>query len=117
MTDPRLATLETIVDGAAIELFNQALARVMENTDDLNTDHKPKRMIRLDFTFKVDDSRRAGHVLLECKTVLAPVKGVASQIYIGRHKGELVMVEPLRQEELFTEPAGKPEAVAVQPGA
>ena len=114
MVDPRLMGLDNIADGAAVELFKEALKRVIQNTEDLNTESKPARKIRLEFTFKVDDSRRAGHVNIECKTALAPVRGVATQSYIGRHRGELVGVEPLRQEEMFTEPAGRPAAVAME---
>jgi hypothetical protein len=112
MEDPKVITLAGIADGAALELWQNALADVLRNIEDPNTDVKHKRAIRLDFIFTcADEERRVGDVEVRCSTKLAGVKGVKTLVYIGRHQGQLVAVEQPRQQDLFPAPGGELKAI------
>lgn len=104
--EPKLLTLSNIHHGAAGEMFTGALDQVLENIADLNTDHKTKRAIRLDFTFVTNEERNVSDVVIQCGTKLAGMKGVQSFVHLGKHGGKKVAVEQPTQEEMF--PASKP---------
>lgn len=104
---PKELTLAEIHEGAALEMFEGALANVLENIRDLNTDHKAKREIKLSFVFVTNEERNVSDVVINCGTKLAGMKGVQSLIYIGKHEGRTVAVEQPRQEDLFPQPGGK----------
>ena len=107
---PQVVTLASLGDGAALELWQNALGRVLENIEDPNTDQAPKRRITLEFTFTCDDERRVGDVDIRCTTKLPSVRGVRTLVFYGKHKGELVAVEQPRQVALFPEPSRAPVA-------
>lgn len=112
MPDPqKFVTLYSLADGAAAELFQAALTRVLENIQDPNTDHKAKRAIDLKFEFDCNEDRQVGAVGIKCSTKLGGVKGVTAIVFYGRQSGELVALEQPRQQSMFPEPAGKPVAV------
>jgi cell division protein FtsX len=102
---PKELTLAGLHDGAALEMFENALAQVLENITDLNTDHKEKREIRLTFQFTTNDERNVTDVVVKAATKLAGIKGVQSLVYIGKHEGRTVAVEQPRQEDLFPQPS------------
>lgn len=104
-------TLSTIAKGAAEELFEVALAKVLENLTDPNTDFKKPRRITLTFDVWTDEQRREGDVEIQCTTKLQAVKGVSVGIYIGKHEGVLTAIEGPGQDDLFTQPEGRPRAV------
>jgi hypothetical protein len=113
MEDPKVITLAGLADGAALELWQAALERVLQNIEDPNTDTKTKRAIRLDVVFSVaDEERRVGDCEVRCSTKLAGVKGVKTLVYIGRHQGALVAVEQPRQQDLFPAPGGELKSIA-----
>jgi hypothetical protein len=117
MDDPKVITLAGIADGAALELWQNALDGVLRNIEDPNTDVKSKRHIRLDFLFAVaDEERRMGDVEVRCTTKLAGVKGVKTLVYIGRQQGQLVAVEQPRQQDLFPAPGGELRVMAGRKG-
>jgi hypothetical protein len=104
---PKTVTLESLHDGAAGEMWAAALARVLENIADPNTDHKTKRAITLSFVFAADEERHVGDVQVSCQTKLAGMKGVQTVIFIGKHEGRLVAVEQPRQQDMFPVPGAK----------
>jgi hypothetical protein len=112
MPEPRKLTLADIADGAAEELFAAALAKVLENIEDPNTDSAAARRIDLRFTFSADEDRRVGDVVITTSTKLAIAKGVRVGVYFGKHDGARTAVEAPKQEEMFTSPAGRPRVVA-----
>lgn len=105
--EPNVMTLPKLHDGAAVEMFQDALTSVLKNIEDLNTDHKSKREIRLTFQFAANEERNVSDVMIQCGTKLAGMKGVQSLVYIGKHKGETIAVEQPRQDEMFPQPKGK----------
>lgn len=102
------ATLDTLANGALLELFGAELARVLTNIQDPNTDHKAKREIALRITFKPDENRDVTDILVAASCKLAGIKAVRSQLFIGKQNGKLVAVESNpKQPGLFdpTKPA------------
>jgi hypothetical protein len=102
-----VVTLGTLADGAALELFQNALDQVLKNIDDPNTEAHARRAIRLEIGFVADEDRRVSNVEVKCTTKLAGVRGAKTLVYIGRHEGQLVAVEQPRQTDLFPKPGGK----------
>jgi len=70
-------SISGMAGGAAEELFQDALAKVLENIQDLNTDPKEKRAITLQFVFGCDEERRAGAIDVRCTTKLSPASASA----------------------------------------
>lgn len=110
--EPNLITLSGIANGAAEELFQAALRDALKNMDDPNTDWKTPRTIRLSFTMRTDEQRRAGDVEIECTTKFPGIRSVGTRVFFGRHEGQLAAAEAPRQEEMFPQAAGRPQAVA-----
>jgi hypothetical protein len=117
MEGPRTLKLDSICEGAAGELFENALEAVLANIDDANADAKATRRIVLTISFKPsDEDRRSALTAVSCVTKLAGVKPVGTVVAIGRHEGKLAAVEMAPQEELFPKPTGRPVAVNDTPG-
>jgi len=112
-TAVKQVTLSTLAEGAADELFLDALGKVLGNIRDLNTDHRFKREIVLKFVLTANEERSVGKIDVSCSTKLAGVKGLSVGVYIGQSEGLLVAVEAPRQEEMFPSPLGHPRAVAI----
>jgi hypothetical protein len=110
--DPRLVTLAGLASGAVEELWQAALAQVLENIDDPNTDADTKRKIALTFDIEPEESRKSAKITFRCAVKTAGVRAVGTSVFIGRHEGRLAAVEALAQEELFPRPAAKPALVS-----
>lgn len=91
--DERFLSLETLGQGAAVELFNDELARVLENCLDPNTPATAPRSVTLTFSITPDEDRSYGPGKIEVRSKLAPRKGVGLPVYIGRHAGKAVATE------------------------
>jgi hypothetical protein len=115
-SDVKRLRLSDMHEGAAEELFQDALVRVLENIGDPNTDYRAKRVITLTFTFTLDESRKLGAVVVATATKLAGVKGVVVPVYVGQHEGEIMVVEAPSQREMFPSPKGRVRAVAPAEG-
>ena len=109
---PKLITLSNLLDGAVEERFQDALARVLENLDDPNTDTKPARRIVVVLKVTTDDERRGATVEVSCATKLAPLRPLGSFLLLGRHEGRPAAVEALPQEQLFPKPNAQPRVLA-----
>lgn len=93
MPDENYVSLDTIGQGAAIELFNDELGKVLKNILDLNTKPTVTRRITLTVDIKPDEDRSFGTVLIQTQCKLAPSKGVGTAVYIGMKAGEPVATE------------------------
>ncbi len=111
---PEVPTLSmaNLREGAAEELFADALALVLKNMQDPNTDWKKPRQIRMTFTFAQDEARKMAAVDVDCTTKMPSVKPVSTVIYVGQDKGKLAAVEAPPQRDFFQTPAGRPQPVA-----
>lgn len=106
---PRL-TLLTVGYGAAVELFEQELKRVLENVLDPNTEPEAKRAITLKVTVTPNKERTQIGVSVEADSRLAPFRGAGSVAFIGRKRGEVIAVahDP-RQMQMSWEADGRPK--------
>lgn len=109
--DPRLVTLATLADGAVEELWQTALAHVLENIDDPNTEAGFKRKIALEFVLEPAEDRRSAKLTFRSSVKTAGIRSVGTSVFLGRHQGKPAAVEVNRQEDLFPRPAGKPALV------
>jgi hypothetical protein len=79
--------------GAAVELFNDELNRVLTNILDPNTDAKALRSLTLTVKFKPSEDRDLAGVTMEVKSKLASPKGVGTVVFIGKEAGHPVAME------------------------
>lgn len=101
-----------LLDGAVEERFQLALAAVLENINDPNTDPEKARTITIKVVFAPDKERRRCAVIVDVNEKLVGLDGLATDIYLGRHEGKLAVVEGPRQEKLFENPEpAKPRSV------
>lgn len=99
--------LATLGEGAAEELFQRELARVLDNIRDPNTQWKKPRKVVLELTIQPDEERQVGTTVIACTSKLAPTKGNQTTLYMGFREGRLVAVEQNpKQLRLDVEPAG-----------
>lgn len=104
MTDVVEVSLSNLQSGAVVELFDRALAEVLGNIRDQNTDPKAVRVIAIRVAFKpTDDQREGALIAAKVSTTLAPAKPVGGQVFIGENtEGRLVAVSyDLRQGDMF----------------
>ena len=99
-----VVTLETLADGAAAELFQSELDKVLRNIQDPNTDATAVRKVTLEVTFAPDEEREMGNVKVKATSRLAGLKGAETRVFFGRHQGQLVATEwNPKQAGLFDE--------------
>lgn len=93
MSDEKFVSLDTLAQGAAVEMFNDELSKVFENILDVNTKATAARSVTLTVTIKPDEDRTYSNLVIEAKSKVAPVKGVGLPIYVGKHAGKAVATE------------------------
>lgn len=74
MSDYTDVTLETLNNGAAMDLFDLELERVMRNIQDENTKPDAVREITLKISMKPNDDRSLVATAVSCKSKLASTK-------------------------------------------
>jgi hypothetical protein len=75
-------SLATLKNGAAIELFDEELRKVLENIADINTSPTAKREVLLKVSFKpLSDQREDISVDIAVNAKLQPIKPTATTIY------------------------------------
>ena len=102
ITKEEALSLENIKDGAAVELFQMEMKKVLKNIMDPNTEWKTKRSIRIDVDFHPDENRQLGSidVQVSCKTA-APRK-ISTNVAFGMDsKGHVEAKEFMSRGELF----------------
>lgn len=93
MADENLVSLATLSDGAAIEMFDEELQRVLDNILDVNTDPKQAREITLKVKIQPNENREMGAVSIGTVSKLAPSKSVSTVFFMGRRAGRAVATE------------------------
>lgn len=89
-----MINLETFADGALAEKVNMALAEVLSNIADPNTEWKAKRKLTVDITFVAQEDRELALLDIQTKTKLAPAKSIGTKIIIGTDgKGGIIASE------------------------
>lgn len=119
MSEPRpqepelpILDLNTLGGGAAFELFQAELERVLENVLDPNTEATDKREVQLVVTIKPTAERTEGVVLVRAKSKLAATRGAGGTIFVGRKRGQAVATtfNP-KQQQFAWDAEGKPQAL------
>jgi hypothetical protein len=105
--------LDNLAGGAVDELFQAALAQVIENTLDINTDAEAARSLTLTVKIvPVTTDRRTVNAIVQIKTSLAPANKVGTTLYFGKQGDRFVAVgDDPRQMDAFKEPAKWPAGV------
>lgn len=119
MPEKPILNLGTIGNGAAYELFERELARILQNVRDPNTNPTKKRKMNLEFTFEPYNDRSGCAIEITVKSTLCATTGVNATMYISKVEGRLqAFTQDIRQAGLF-DPKDDldDEPQAVQPGS
>lgn len=103
MSEEKYVSLDTIGQGAALEMFQAELDKVLTNILDPNTRPTTVRRITLSVDIKPDEDRSFGTVAISTAAKLAPVKAVGTAIYIGSRAGHPVATERDNRQLAFDE--------------
>lgn len=90
--DHEQVTLATLRGGAAVEMFDAELQRVLDNIMDPNTT-LVARNVTIKVTIKPDNDRGVGNVAIEVGSKLASPIPVSSRFYLGKDRGKAVAFE------------------------
>lgn len=93
MAEETVVSLDSLARGAAIERFQDALERLVENALDVNTSATKKREITLKVAVTPDKSRSMATVSISCESKLAGPEVVDTTIYLGRKNGKPTATE------------------------
>lgn len=98
--------LDTLIRGAIVERFNDALADVLANIVDLNTDDEAVRGIVLRAKLKPGEDRTRVIFTVACETKLASAKPIGTILYVGVKNGQPVAREFNPKQLTFDDAAG-----------
>jgi hypothetical protein len=111
--------LDSIGGGAAIELFNQELDKVLLNIMDVNTKACKAREITIKVVIlPTDESREKADVSIEAKSKLVNPKAFSTEIYMGMQGNEFKAVEDSAVEQRlpFNQAKSNIEQIVAQGG-
>jgi len=92
MVDAVVVTLETLAGGAAAELWDAELRKVLENIRDENTDPDEKRELTLKVTIAPTPDREGLNTSVKVTSKLAGFRPIPVHLHMGRKDGQLVAV-------------------------
>jgi hypothetical protein len=95
-------SLEQLAEGAAGELFEREMQRVLGNILDPNTDWKKRREITLKFIIAANEDRESAILAVDANSKIAPARPHVQPIFLGRRNGRMVAVSRI-QHALFPE--------------
>lgn len=95
--------LSGLKDGAVDEVYQAALAKVLENIYDPNTKAALKRKLVVTMVLKPSKDRSTAEVDIEVKTQLAPPLPIETVLVLAHEDGAVVGREP-KQAALFHDP-------------
>lgn len=86
--------LQTIQNGAIVDLFNEELKKVLANIEDINTSAGSARTITIKIAIKPDDTRRSAKIQLSVDSSLAKSSPSIGLLYLDKdEKGKLAAYE------------------------
>jgi hypothetical protein len=108
LPNEHVVSLISLNQGAAVEMFDNALKKVLDNIADPNVDPETTRQISLVVKFAPAKNSKSAAVSIECGTKLAAQKPAGTTVFFGKVEGELKAVEAdPNQGLLFDESATK----------
>lgn len=110
MSKKEMVTLENLGGGAASEMFQGSLEKVIENIINPNTKAETTRVITLKMKVKPDKKQRTLCVIeLSCEEKLATVLPFETAMFVGMDQGVVAATEYApKQETLFDQSTEKP---------
>lgn len=90
---PEPVTLASLSNGAALERFDDELAKVFENILDPNTKAEALRSVTLTVKIKPSENRDIGATEFVVTAKIAAPKPIATVLFIGRKNGKIVAEE------------------------
>jgi len=109
MHQTETVSLDNICGGAAKELFDHEMERILANIADINTDADKRRRITLQFDFKPLPDRTGASISFSVNSKPAPVAQVKSTIFLIRKDGKLAAYSAdVNQGHLYTEESQEP---------
>ncbi|AFG37649.1 hypothetical protein [Spirochaeta africana] len=103
--DQREVTLQTINNGAILDLFSEELDALLENIADDNTDAEKARSITIKVTVKPTKDRAMAETKVEVNSKLAPLKP---------HESFVLLSSDGRRVKAYTaDPGGQPDLPGV----
>lgn len=82
-TELKEVSLETLGNGAAVELFNEELRKVLDNIADPNTPQKTSRMITLKVKITPNEERNGAAVEIAASSHLVANKPYGTYFFVG----------------------------------
>lgn len=118
MIKTETVSLDTLKNGAVKERFDMAMAQVIMNVLDLNTDWSKTRKITLTLTIKPNEERDACDVKINSDVKLAPVAALSTEFFIGKKGDQCVALErSIKQGDLVSETPFPPGVEPIHKGA
>ena len=116
--NPETVSLSTLGGGAAVQLFQAELQKVLDNIVDENTKPDAMREVTLKVKIKPDVDRDYGQVSISCVSKLAPMAPFGTNFFIGKQRGKGVAREHNpKQAGLFEKDAPLAAVPAAEGGA
>lgn len=95
-------SLSSLGKGAAVELFETELKKVIKNIVDPNIPAQVAREITLKVKFVPTEDRQNCAVKIQCTSSLANPKPFGSFVFVAEHKGQAVMLQDrFQQQDMF----------------
>lgn len=112
-----VVTLYTLGGGAAHELFQEELTKVIDNILDVNTDSDAVREVSLKVRIKPDKGDRGqADVLISCTSKTAAISAVGSRFYLGKKEGKPIAYEHNPKQLIFDEFSKPTPVISIQTG-
>jgi hypothetical protein len=113
--DEETLGLSSLGRGAAIERFDDALQRVLNNVIDPNTDLGARKIV-LTVTIKPNDARDQCAVAISCGEKLGGSKPVGTTLFVGRGKdGAVALEHDPKQLQIELDEQRRQNAATVRP--
>jgi len=93
LPNEHVVSLISLNQGAAIEMFDKALTKVLSNIADPNVDAETKRTVTLTVEFTPSKNSKRCGVVIKCEQKLAAHKAAETSVFFGKVEGELKFVE------------------------
>jgi len=109
MSDYVRVSLKTLSGGGAAEQFDEALAEVIEDILDPNTEARKARKVTLTLELRPSEDRNQVLYAVNVTKKLAGSRPIGSVMYVGHKEGEIMAME--QDIEQLNMPFNEPEKV------
>ena len=103
--------LQTLNDGAVVDLFNAEYEKLLAKVNDENTKPDATRSIKIELKVKPEKTRLAAAVQISVTSSLAPIKPAETTIFFDTDNGELAAFEDNPKQQTLDFKAGAASAI------